>query len=178
MTKPAIQARIAEESAALTSSPVITGCLERDQKRLILAGWVRDEALPHEIRLAALREDSALAGHNAPKVSVSLPASLSVAKELLERYASRKPERLAETRGEGDTPQSGSDSASPSKTFADISRVLSSSQPTEEGQVGAAPQPRGGHAFLPPLGEAGRGNRSESTTEPVTVEAEVIQKGL
>lgn len=97
LKKPEIQARLKLESDALLATPaVFAGVLERDQKRLILATWVQDEALPHEMRLAALREDSILAGHNAPKVSVSVNPTLSMAKELLESYASGRtaaPER-------------------------------------------------------------------------------------
>lgn len=171
-----IQARITEETAALTSSPVFTGCLERDQKRLILAGWVTDDSLPHEIRLAALREDSALAGHNAPKVSVSLPLPLTMAKGLLERYAQRTPERLTENARGQATPHAVSDVASPHKTFADTSETLSSLHPTEDSQGGGGSPLQGASLISPPLREVGNHLEITSSTPEAHVVAEVIQK--
>lgn len=96
---PPILAHLAKlrngSATAQQSSPLlISSVLDRDAKRVWLAEVVRDSSFDIAARLRALELDSRLAGHDAPKTTVALTGPLSMAKELLDRYAQR-PEKLA-----------------------------------------------------------------------------------
>lgn len=161
LRRPDIQARLASLKTQQAVTVAVEGMLDRDAKRLRLARWIDDENADPQVRLRAIEIDNRMAGHDAPKVSVSLNPTLSMAKSLLDRYAQRPLPQQAGALAQGEaleaeviasaplpspaplaapvappplpptTPQRQLAGSYPSQTFAGESQVISKEAPSE-----------------------------------------------
>lgn len=80
-------------SGELSVQPVLSGCLDRDHKRSILSTLIADAGTEPMVRLRAIEIDNRMAGHEAPRATVTLSPSLAIADSILQRFASQGDKR-------------------------------------------------------------------------------------
>jgi len=84
---------------SLTRSPIdsktLQTALSRDSKRAILSEIIQSSSFDPMVRLRAMEIDNKLAGHEAPRATVSLSPSVSMADKVLQSFA-----QIGEEKGE------------------------------------------------------------------------------